>query len=100
MGRPSGVRGTSPALGRRRSQGDDVLPKPEFTSEDFATLKDYCHDLDVDFASFGVLTPLPGADLMDEVGDRLITDDYDFFDFAYRDYDRRRTSPRLASSTG
>jgi len=57
--------------------------KPEFTSDDFARLKDYCHELDVDFASFGVLTPLPGTDLMDEVGDRLTTDDYDFFDFIH-----------------
>jgi radical SAM superfamily enzyme YgiQ (UPF0313 family) len=57
--------------------------KPEFTPDDFATLKDYCHDLDVDFASFGVLTPLPGTDLLDEVQDRLITDDPDFFDFIH-----------------
>ena len=46
-------------------------------------LKDYCHELDVDFASFGVLTPLPGTDLMDEVHDRLLTDDSDFFDFIH-----------------
>ena len=57
--------------------------RPEFTPSDFATLKDYCHELDVDFASFGVLTPLPGTDLMEEVQDRLITHDYDLFDFIH-----------------
>jgi hypothetical protein len=30
-----------------------------------------------------VLTPLPGTDLMEQVQDRLITDDYDFFDFIH-----------------
>jgi radical SAM superfamily enzyme YgiQ (UPF0313 family) len=57
--------------------------RPEFTPDDFRMLKEYCHRLDVDFASFGVLTPLPGTDLMEEVGDRLLTDDPDFFDFIH-----------------
>jgi len=30
-----------------------------------------------------VLTPLPGTDLLEQVEDRLITDDYDFFDFIH-----------------
>jgi radical SAM superfamily enzyme YgiQ (UPF0313 family) len=57
--------------------------RPEFTPDDFTTLKDYCHELDLDFASFGVLTPLPGTDLLEQVEDRLITDDYDYFDFIH-----------------
>jgi radical SAM superfamily enzyme YgiQ (UPF0313 family) len=57
--------------------------RPEFTAEDFSKLKDYCHALDIDFPSFAVLTPLPGTDLMEQVQDRLITDDYDFFDFIH-----------------
>jgi radical SAM superfamily enzyme YgiQ (UPF0313 family) len=57
--------------------------RPEFTPDDFSRLRDYCHELDLDFASFAVLTPLPGTDLMEQVEDRLITDDYDFFDFIH-----------------
>jgi radical SAM superfamily enzyme YgiQ (UPF0313 family) len=57
--------------------------RPEFTRDDFSRLTDYCHELDLDFASFGVLTPLPGTDLMDETQERLITDDYDYFDFIH-----------------
>ena len=48
-------------------------PEGDRGPDDFATLKDYCHELDLDFASFGVLTPLPGTDLMDEVQDSLIS---------------------------
>jgi len=35
----------------------------------------------VDFASFAVLTPLPGTDLYEAVKDSLLTHDYDYFDF-------------------
>jgi len=37
--------------------------------------------LDLDIIGFPVLTPLPGTDLMEETKDRLITTNYDFFDF-------------------
>jgi radical SAM superfamily enzyme YgiQ (UPF0313 family) len=57
--------------------------RPEFGRDDFSMLADYCHELDVDFASFAVLTPLPGTDLLEETQARLITDDYDFFDFIH-----------------
>ncbi len=57
--------------------------RPEFTSEDFALLRKYCHKLELCFASFAVLTPLPGTDLFDEVRDQMIIQNYDYFDFIH-----------------
>jgi radical SAM superfamily enzyme YgiQ (UPF0313 family) len=57
--------------------------RPEFVEEDFAEFRDYCRSIDLDFASFAVLTPLPGTDLYDEVEDRLLTRQPEFFDFIH-----------------
>jgi radical SAM superfamily enzyme YgiQ (UPF0313 family) len=59
------------------------IVRPEFTRQDFAELRRYCHELDLSFASFGVLTPLPGTDYFAEVESHLITRNYDFFDFVH-----------------
>jgi radical SAM superfamily enzyme YgiQ (UPF0313 family) len=57
------------------------IVKPEFGKKDFADLSKHCLGLELDFIGFSVLTPLPGTDLYDEVKDRLINLDYDYFDF-------------------
>jgi radical SAM superfamily enzyme YgiQ (UPF0313 family) len=59
------------------------IVRPEFDRSDFKALNDYCHELEVDFAGFAVLTPLPGTDLMDQVEDRLLTENPAFFDFIH-----------------
>ncbi len=59
------------------------MVRQEFTRDDFAALKAYCRRMGLDFATFAVLTPLPGTDLYDEVESRLITRDYDLFDFIH-----------------
>jgi len=59
------------------------MVRQEYTREDFAALRAYCRRLGLDFASFAVLTPLPGTDLYAEVEDRLISRDYDLFDFLH-----------------
>ncbi|MDD2903349.1 MAG: radical SAM protein, partial [Syntrophales bacterium] len=63
----------------------DIWPmfmvRPEFEPRDFAALRQYCLGLDLDFIGFSVLTPLPGTDLYQEFKDRLITTNYDYFDF-------------------
>ncbi len=68
-----------------KSLNIDVFPtfivRPEFDRSDFADLRNYCLDLDLNFIGFPVLTPLPGTDLYNEVKDRLITSNYDYFDF-------------------
>lgn len=54
-----------------------------FRRADFAALREYCRRLELNFASFAVLTPLPGTDLYHEVRDQLITHNYDHFDFIH-----------------
>lgn len=59
------------------------MVRQEFTREDFAALKAYCRRLGLDFATFAVLTPLPGTDLYADVEAQLITRNYDLFDFIH-----------------
>lgn len=63
----------------------DIFPtfiiKPEFERKDFAELRQYCLDLNLNFIGFPVLTPLPGTDLYQEVKEKLISSNYDYFDF-------------------
>jgi radical SAM superfamily enzyme YgiQ (UPF0313 family) len=59
------------------------IVRPEFTRADFAAFRQYCHALELDFATFAMLTPLPGTDFYQEVRDRLITHNYDYFDFVH-----------------
>jgi hopanoid C-3 methylase len=63
----------------------DVFPtfivRPEFVIKDFADLRKYCLELDLSFIGFRILTPLPGTDLYHEVKEKLITSNYDYFDF-------------------
>jgi len=59
------------------------IVRPEFTEEDFAEFRSYCRSIDISFASFAVLTPLPGADLYDEVEGQLLTREPEFFDFTH-----------------
>jgi radical SAM superfamily enzyme YgiQ (UPF0313 family) len=56
---------------------------PEFTKADFSAYRQYCRSLNLNFATFAVLTPLPGTDFYQEVEDRLITDNYDLYDFIH-----------------
>jgi radical SAM superfamily enzyme YgiQ (UPF0313 family) len=60
-----------------------LIVRPEFTRDDFYALNQYCRDLDLDFATFAMLTPLPGTDFYQEVKDRMITHNFDFFDFIH-----------------
>jgi len=83
----SSVENNTHAVKILQGLGIDIFPtfivKPDFTREDFAHLREYCLSLDLDFIGFSVLTPLPGTDLYEEVKDRLITFNYDHFDFIH-----------------
>ena len=59
------------------------IVRPEFSHEDFEAQYAYCRKLGLNFASFAVLTPLPGTDLYDEVKDRMLTLNFDYFDFIH-----------------
>lgn len=57
--------------------------RPEFTKEDFREFRRYCRRSGFNFATFSVLTPLPGTDFYEEVKDQLITYNYDYVDFLH-----------------
>ncbi|UCF78359.1 MAG: cobalamin-dependent protein [Candidatus Eiseniibacteriota bacterium] len=57
--------------------------RPEFSREDFRALRRYCRKLRLGFGSFAVLTPFPGTDLYEEVRNRLITHNHDYFDLIH-----------------
>jgi hopanoid C-3 methylase len=57
--------------------------RPEFTRDDFAAFRRYVRSLKLNFATFSVLTPLPGTDLHTEVADQIVDHDYDHVDFVH-----------------
>jgi radical SAM superfamily enzyme YgiQ (UPF0313 family) len=59
------------------------IVRPEFSREDFRQFRRYCRRMGLNFATFSVLTPLPGTDFYEDVKDRLITHNYDYFDFIH-----------------
>ena len=67
--------------------GIEIYPsfivRPEFSKADFTAFRQYCRSLRFGFASFAVLTPLPGTDLYEEVKSQLLTHNYDYFDFIH-----------------
>lgn len=60
-----------------------LIVRPDFTKSDFAELRAYVRQLKLDFAGFAVLTPLPGTDFYNMVEPKLITHNYEFFDFIH-----------------
>jgi hopanoid C-3 methylase len=83
----STLRDNEQAVKVLQSLGIDIyasfIVRPEFTRADFAACARYCRALDLDFATFAMLTPLPGADFYAEVQEQMITHDYDYFDFVH-----------------
>jgi radical SAM superfamily enzyme YgiQ (UPF0313 family) len=75
------------AVGILHDLGVDIyasfIVRPEFGKEEFKAFRQYCHDLRLSFASFAVLTPLPGTDLYEQAKDRLITHHHEYFDFIH-----------------
>ncbi|MEW6511045.1 MAG: radical SAM protein [Bacteroidota bacterium] len=59
------------------------IVRPDFSHADFFSFRQYCRDLGLNYASFAVLTPLPGTDLYEEVRDQIVTRNYDDFDFIH-----------------
>jgi radical SAM superfamily enzyme YgiQ (UPF0313 family) len=54
---------------------------PDYTAEDFEELERYVRRWELSHPIFTVLTPLPGTDFFEEVKDRLLTQNYEYFDF-------------------
>ncbi len=53
---------------------------PQFTEEDFRTLKRYREEKGIIYPQFTVLTPLPGTDLYEQRKAELVTHDYRLYD--------------------
>jgi radical SAM superfamily enzyme YgiQ (UPF0313 family) len=56
------------------------LVDPAFTEKDFKRLLEHVQELEVDQPIFSILTPFPGTQLFDEVKDKIITRNYEFYD--------------------
>ncbi len=56
---------------------------PEFTSDDFEDLMEYVQREEITEPMFTVLTPLPGTDFYEEVRDKMVLNQYEFFDLAH-----------------
>lgn len=56
---------------------------PDYSHEDFASLKAYVQKLKLQQAMYSILTPLPGTELFDELRNQFITDNYEFWDLAH-----------------
>lgn len=56
---------------------------PAFSRADFRSLVRYIRQLDLKYASFSVLTPLPGTTLYQEQESRLLTKRHEMFDFIH-----------------
>ncbi len=56
------------------------LIDPSYTREDFLRLIDHIKELDIDQPIFSILTPFPGTQLYEEVKDKIITSNYEYFD--------------------
>lgn len=63
------------------------IVKPEYGAAEFEKLRRYVERLKENFRhvipSFSVLTPLPGTDLAHQIGDRIITTNYELFDLLH-----------------
>lgn len=56
---------------------------PEYTKEDFVALRNYIRKLKLKYATFTVMTPLPGTELYESVKDRLLTTKPEMFDMLH-----------------
>jgi len=83
----STVRNNEEAVGILQSLGVEIyasfIVRPDFSRDDFREFRRYCRNLGLNFATFSVLTPLPGTDFYEEVKDMLITHNHDCFDFLH-----------------
>ncbi|MBI5021004.1 MAG: cobalamin B12-binding domain-containing protein [Ignavibacteriales bacterium] len=59
----------------------NFMVSPDFSKNDFKEFRKSCLNLDFDFIGFSVMTPLPGTDLYDDVKNKMIIDNYDYYDF-------------------
>jgi radical SAM superfamily enzyme YgiQ (UPF0313 family) len=53
---------------------------PAYTEDDFQRLLAHVQELEIDQPIFSILTPFPGTQLYDDVKDKILTRNYEFYD--------------------
>ncbi|HEX7371333.1 MAG TPA: radical SAM protein, partial [Thermodesulfobacteriota bacterium] len=75
------------ALKILRAHGMEIIAAfiidPSFQKQDFQRLRQYILDRKLYSPSLTILTPLPGTDLFDRVKERLVTTNYELFDYVH-----------------
>lgn len=56
---------------------------PDYTPEDFAAMKSYVRKLKLKYATFTVMTPLPGTELHESVKERLLSSKPELYDMLH-----------------
>lgn len=59
------------------------IVRPDFSQSDFEALRRYCRRMKLNYATFAVLTPLPGTDLYEDVKEKMIMRNHDYCDFIH-----------------
>ncbi|MHC4294422.1 MAG: B12-binding domain-containing radical SAM protein, partial [Planctomycetota bacterium] len=59
------------------------IADPDWTEDDFKSLRDYVTEKEITHTQFTVLTPLPGTVLWSELYDELLTHDYTCYDILH-----------------
>lgn len=57
----------------------DFIISPDYTRDDFAELEQFVADSRIDIPMFSVLTPVPGTPLYEQVKDRIVVHDLDYY---------------------
>jgi len=70
---------------------------PDFTREDFASLRAYIRRLRLRHASYSILTPLPGTGLFKDMEDRMLPYQPDLYDFLHTTLSTRLPLPEFYS---
>lgn len=55
----------------------------DYTAADFEALAEYVHEMNLRQPVFCILTPLPGTDLYEETKHRLLSTNYEMYDFSH-----------------
>jgi radical SAM superfamily enzyme YgiQ (UPF0313 family) len=61
----------------------NFMVDPDFTAADFQNLKKHVRRLDLRYASFSILTPLPGSELYDQKQQELLSLDPELYDMLH-----------------
>ncbi|HSR09972.1 MAG TPA: radical SAM protein, partial [Thermodesulfobacteriota bacterium] len=87
LNKHNSVQNNEEALKILRAHGMEVIAAfiidPSFQKQDFARLRQYILDRKLYSPSLTILTPLPGTDLFARVKEKLVTTNYELFDYVH-----------------